>query len=266
MNLIRRLRINHALPVSLLFSFGWVYSSFTDVKLDFFIIGFSTLVFNIFVFIYNDYVDAPYDVKDKEKRKRNVFSNKKNMEIGKIILLGLFLLSIIPLFFVSWEYIILVLIMYFLGIFYSAPFFRAKARPFFDLIFHGSWGAIVFFTGYYYFFGLELSTIIATILIFAGSVAAGLTQEIRDYMVDKKTRQKTSVQLLGLKSSTTLRNSIYYSLSILACFVFILTNKNLFLLITISIIALKTINLVGYSSLKARITLGIPSFLLIFLL
>ena len=266
MNLIRRLRINHALPVFLLFALGWVYSSFTDVKLDFFIVGFSTLVFNIFVFIYNDFVDASYDAKDKEKRKRNVFCNEKNMEKGKIFLLGLFLLSISPLFFVSWEYFILVLMMYFLGIFYSAPVSRAKARPIVDLIFHGSWGAIVFFTGYYYFFGLELSTIIATILIFAGSVAAGLTQEIRDYAIDKKTKQKTSVQLLGLKSSITLRNSIYYSLSILAIFVFTITNKNLLLFITISIILLKTINLFGYSSLKARITLGIPIFLLISLL
>lgn len=266
MNLIRRLRINHALPVTLLFALGWVYTSLTDVKLDFFIIGFSTLVFNIFVFLYNDFVDAPYDAKDKEKRKRNVFCNKKNTEKGKIFLLGLFLLSITPLFFVSVEYFILVLIMYFLGIFYSAPVFRAKARPLFDLIFHGSWGAIVFFTGYYYFFGLDLSTIIATLLIFAGSVAAGLTQEIRDYMVDKETRQKTSVQLLGLKNSITFRNSIYYSLFMLASFVFALTNQYLFLFITISIIALKAIKLLGHSSLKARVTLGIPSFLLIFLL
>ena len=211
-------------------------------------------------------MDAPYDANDKEKRKRNVFNNEKNIKKGKIFLLGLFLLSIIPLFFVSWEYFVLVLIMYFLGIFYSAPVFRAKARPIFDLMFHGSWGAIVFFTGYYYFFGLDLSTIIATLLIFAGSVAAGLTQEIRDYFVDEKTKQKTSVQLLGLKSSITLRNSIYYSLSIFASFVFALTNQNLFLFITISIIVIKTINLLDYSSLKARITLGIPSFLLIFLL
>ena len=264
MNLIRRLRINHALPVFLLFGLGWVYSNFRDVKFDFFIIGFSILIFNIFVFLYNDFVDAPYDAKDTEKRKRNVFCNKKNREKGKFFLSALFFLSITPVFFVSWEYFILVLIMNFSGIIYSAPVFRAKARPFFDIIFHGGWGAIVFFAGYYYFFGLELSTILATILIFAGSVAAGLTQEIRDYLIDKKTRQKTSVQLLGLNSSITLRNSIYTLLFILASFVFALTNKNLFLLITIAILALKTINVLGYSSLKARITLGTPSFLLIF--
>jgi len=264
MNLIRRLRINHALPVFLLFSLGWVYSNFTPVTLDYFILAFSILTFNIFVFLYNDFIDAPYDAKDIEKSKRNIFCNTKNREKGKFFLVALFFLSITPLFFVSWQYILLVLIMYFLGIFYSAPVFRAKARPFFDIIFHGSWGALVFFTGYYYFFGLELSTILATMLIFAGSAAAGLTQEIRDYLIDKKTRQKTSVQLLGLNSSITLRNSIYSVLFILASVVFALTNKNLFLFITIAILALKTINVLGYSSLKARITLGIPSFLLIF--
>ncbi|MBR9678852.1 MAG: UbiA family prenyltransferase [Nanoarchaeota archaeon] len=245
MNILRRLRINHALYTTSFALIGWIFSGF-QVNSEFLILMVSLFFFNIFAFVYNDFIDAPFDAKDNHKSKRNIFCDKKNLKFGKTISVFLIIFVLVTALFVNTQYFFLLLIMLSLMVLYSGPVFRAKSRPFFDVLFHATWAVLVFFAGYYYFFSYSIGLILGSILIFLLSSIQEIGQEIRDFTIDKETNQKTSVQVLGLKNSIILIKGIIYIIHIILTLGFLFMNHSLLSIISITIPLLNIFKIIDF--------------------
>ena len=101
-----------------------------------------------YVWMINDYYDAPYDILDKKKGERNYFCSSNIQEkpyLAKIMLLTPVVISLSFSLILGIETIILVSITILIGHFYSAPPIRFKERLYLDLITHGLYASGLFF-------------------------------------------------------------------------------------------------------------------------
>ncbi len=191
------------------------YTPFSNQFLRYLIMIF---LFNIFIFTFNDYKDAPYDYQDMNKRRRNIFLCQYNKNIGYFclvvpliayLIIGLFETPII--FFFN-------LVTVFLGYNYNAGI-KAKNKPFLDIFFHGTWPVFILVLG---ILMLELQTnieiaIVLTINFLIG-VCSGLLQEYRDFNVDKLNREMTTVVFLGKNRSKLLIKIVCATITIITLF------------------------------------------------
>ena len=126
----------------------------------------SMIMFNIYIWVSNDYYDAPWDKEDDYKGTRNVFCDdpiSRDYRIGQVVLWSSLLLGLacgviadllamntIPVYF------LFALAGMSLSFFYSNPIFRAKGKPVWDWTFHVLWFQISFLPLYLYIFGFEV--------------------------------------------------------------------------------------------------------------
>ena len=104
-----------------------------------------------FIWMTNDYFDAPNDSLDPKKRKRNVFcSNKlKNKPFSGYLILFLPVgISLFFSFLLGFEIFFLSILIAVIGFFYSAPPTRFKEVPLADFFTHG-----IYVGGYFFLLG-----------------------------------------------------------------------------------------------------------------
>ena len=198
------------------------------------------LFFNFFIFLFNDLKDANYDFHDLKKRKRNIFLDKKFKKFG-------FYITVLSSFFIFLigaygGYVLLFFgsLLFLLAYNYSSGI-RAKNKPFLDLLAHGLWPVLIFITGFIYLkIPLSFKELWFISFSFCLSVIGELFQELRDYNVDLKTNEKTSVVTFGKRFSRNMikvlffivnlsffvfsRNFLYFLPFLFAYFVLILNN------------------------------------------
>lgn len=156
-----------------------------------------------FAFMINDVEDWKDDIQDPKKKNRNPISaGRISVRLGTLVSyvvaamsLGLYAVSGMTSFWLGSLGLLL-------GYLYSLKLVRLKSIPVLDVLSHG------FFLGVVYFITMALadgyvgsmaSVAVLAILIFSISVLGDLVNEVRDFVVDKKTGITNTVQLLRLE-------------------------------------------------------------------
>ncbi len=188
-----------------------------------------------YVWMINDYFDAPYDRLDKVKGERNYFCSSNIQEkpyLAWILLLTPVLISLLFSIVIGVEAIVLVLTTLIIGHFYSAPPIRLKEKMFLDLISHGLYASGLFFL----LGGIVLSPFSLVMhqpvfLVFLSiSILDGIwiqfNSQLLDLEIDELGDQRTTSVLLGRQKSIVILRALIVSM--LACTTFYLVaNKSL---------------------------------------
>ncbi|UCE13365.1 MAG: UbiA family prenyltransferase [Candidatus Heimdallarchaeota archaeon] len=248
-NLLFRLRAPNMLGTALLVFTGLVFSirqpSDINQASDLFgatFIVLSMVFFNIYIWISNDYYDAPYDAEDSYKKTRNVFCGRRessDYKIGLIVMWFSLIAGLICGGIAGFEYFLFAMAGMLLAYLYSSPTFRAKSRVGFDWIFHVVWFQITFLPLYLYIFGFDVIWGIESkhiqfysvfLYISLLSLLAQINHQIPDYSIDLQTNQRTTVVALGVKNTITLRYVFYFIIAISVIVICLLNDAILALL------------------------------------
>jgi len=203
---IRLLRIRDWLAYFLIVTFGFLVSkgyAYSLISIS----AFYLLVFLMlgFGFSINDCFDVESD--RLNKLKQNPVA-KKEIEFKRAFLFSIFLaLSAIALSaFFGLKVFLFCLVLSFLAFSYSSPPLRLKSRPFLDVLSHGLFfGAFLFLLPFLVFStALKLSHYLLAFSFFYLSAILELRNHLRDYRSDKKAGLKTTVCVLGQKTSEKL--------------------------------------------------------------
>ena len=156
----------------------------------------------------NDYFDAPYDLKDDNKARFNIFLRRPipRKWIWWIVAVT-FAVSSIPFLSFGWPGVMILLMSYVIMWAYSAPPLRLKSRPGLDLLTHA-----LFIQSWPYAICIWLTrtswTLLDTLVVaicFLASLNGQLRQQIRDFDVDSQT-DKNFATRIGLSGTLiTLR-------------------------------------------------------------
>ena len=174
-----------------------------------------------YIWMSNDYYDAPFDQLDGKKRQLNYFCNTNIQEKPKLALTILLTPIVISFFFSiinGFESIVVWGIILILGHFYNAPPIRFKERCFFDFFTHGLYASGLFFL----LGGLVLSPFSQLLLqplfllLFLLSMIDGawlqFASQIKDYDIDKKGKQNTTSVIIGKQWSLVLLQGLVVSM------------------------------------------------------
>ncbi|MFW9995122.1 MAG: UbiA family prenyltransferase [Candidatus Odinarchaeota archaeon] len=190
----------------------------------------SMVFFNIYIWISNDYYDAPWDKEDGYKGSRNVFCDdpgSRDYRIGLVLMRfsllaglasGLIADLLNPETFPI--YFLFALAGMLLAYFYTSPAFRAKGKAVWDWIFHIIWFQITFLPLYLYIYGfdviwgLDVQFYAVFLYISVLSLLAQINHQIPDYEIDYKTNQQTTVVRLGIKKTIQLRYLAYFLIGV----------------------------------------------------
>ena len=163
-----------------------------------------------FVWLINDYYDAPFDLLDINKSNRNFFCSdrfKENRIVGYIIIILPLICSISISLILGLELFIISIIFFTIGHFYSSPPFRFKEKPFFDIITHGFYvGGFFFLLGGYIFSPINVLMtqpifILFFILSFIDAAWIQFNAQLLDFEIDKLGKQRTTSLYIGKKWS-----------------------------------------------------------------
>jgi len=161
------------------------------------------VLYNYFMFSFNDFMDKDKDSHDAEKKTRNPFLNSQSRQIATLLMaLSGALLILLGLFKIHKIYVNVLLFL--IAFSYSAGI-RAKNKPFLDVIVHGAWVAGTLVLGFLFFdvpVTIREATLVFQYLIV--STLIELSQGIRDYEVDKNTDENTTVVYIGLSKTKTV--------------------------------------------------------------
>ncbi len=172
-----------------------------------------TAIIFLAIFFLTAYVHAINDVEDSdddyhvlEKRKRNPISNKDlTKKQGYLICISLSLTGLFLLLTVSFIVFSLGLTLGLLGFFYSWKPVRLKSIPVADLISHAiGLGVLQFSITYLAFRSFDLFFIPFLIIIVPLSLITEIFHELGDFRVDKKTKIKNTIQMLGIFNTKKL--------------------------------------------------------------
>ncbi|MFX1508407.1 MAG: UbiA family prenyltransferase, partial [Promethearchaeota archaeon] len=140
--ILYRLRVPNIVGTSLLALTGLVLAlrQPTNFNLDGAILIFLSMVFfNIYIWVSNDYYDAPFDAADDYKKSRNVFCSDpetREYKIGNFFIWFSLTAGLICGFLAGILYFLFAVAGMLLAFLYNSPVFRAKSRVAFDWIFH----------------------------------------------------------------------------------------------------------------------------------
>lgn len=174
-----------------------------------------------YIWMSNDYYDAPFDRLDEKKRELNYFC-KTNIQKKPILAFSLLLtpiiISLVFSFINGIESVFLWGIILIVGHFYNAPPIRFKERLFFDFFTHGLYASGLFFL----LGGVVLTSISQLLqqpiflLLFVFSIIDGswiqFSAQLKDYEIDKIGKQKTTSILIGKNSSLILLQGLVCSM------------------------------------------------------
>lgn len=186
----------------------------------------SMVFFNVYIWISNDYYDAPYDAEDSYKKTRNVFCGSResnDYKIGLVVMWFSLIAGLICGGIAGFAYFLFAAAGMLLAYFYSSPSFRAKSRVGFDWAFHVIWFQITFLPLYLYIFGFDviwgfegkhIQFYSVFLYISLLSLLAQINHQIPDYSIDFQTNQRTTVVVLGVKNTIKLRYIFYFIIAI----------------------------------------------------
>ncbi len=205
--LIRLSRLGEYLPqLFLIFLLIFLISPQNLLSYKTIVIFLANLFLTAFTYAINDVEDAEDDYQDLKKRKRNMLTNgiikKREGYIISFSMLvtGLFFLSLLN------KLVLMVgLLLSFNSFLYSWNQLRLKSIPLLDLFSHaGCLGALQFLTTYLTFRSLDSQILPFLIIIIPLSFSSQISQQLRDFKVDKKTKINNTTQLIGKKNSKAL--------------------------------------------------------------
>ncbi|MHA1967376.1 MAG: UbiA family prenyltransferase [Candidatus Hodarchaeales archaeon] len=193
-----------------------------------------------FIWMTNDYFDAPYDSLDPKKRNRNIFCSKKftnNPYSGYLILFLPFGISLVFSFMLGLEIFLLTILIALMGFFYSAPPIRFKEVPVADLITHG-----FYVGGFFFLLGGTVITPLSSLLtqqpplflvflLLAIVDMSGIqyNSQLIDIEVDSKSKQRTTSLWVGKRYSILiLRGLVGLILSCLPLYLFLIFNSSIY--------------------------------------
>ena len=193
-----------------------------------------------FIWMTNDYFDAPYDSLDPEKRNRNVFCSSKlmtNPYSGYLILFLPFGISLVFSFLLGIEIFFLTIFIALIGFFYSAPPIRFKEVPVLDLITHG-----IYVGGYFFLLGGAVLTPLSSLLtqqpplflvffLLAVVDMSGIqyNSQLIDIEADSKSKQRTTSLWVGRRYSILiLRGLVGLLLACLPLYLFLIFNSSIY--------------------------------------
>lgn len=182
-----------------------------------------SFIYMPYLFVINDYFDAPYDALDEEKKIRNPFCNKDFREKANVKILMILpgLITLILGFLISVEAGIITIFALFFGIFYSAPPLRFKERTIADFTVHGlSLGVYFFSLGFYSIYITANPYVLpvfwlAMYLAFIDGAWIHFDSSFVDYYTDKKGDQKTTVVSIGPEKSLIILSLMLLSILVL---------------------------------------------------
>ncbi len=187
-----------------------------------------------YIWMINDYFDAPYDLLDEKKGARNYFCSsniKKKPYLAKIMLLTPVVISLSFSLILGIETIILVSITLLIGHFYSAPPIRFKERVYLDLITHGLYASGLFFllgglviSPFEYLIQQPLFLVFISLSILDG-IWIQFNSQLIDFNIDQKGKQRTTSVILGKKNSALLLRGLICSMLALMTFYLILNDS-----------------------------------------
>jgi 4-hydroxybenzoate polyprenyltransferase len=161
-------------------------------------------------FVYDIDVDKYHDgsLKDLDLRKQPLLSGELTIAQAKIFSWFLFFLSFVGLFVNSF-YGAMILLNSILGILYSIPPFRFKARPFLDIFINVMSGSVLL-----YFAGASLQIIDFPIIVVIAGALIGASwyypTVIADYDFDKRAKLMTTAVFFGGRNAFRVWKYLYY--------------------------------------------------------
>ncbi len=224
--LMFKLRLNYALVSSTLLLGGFFSNNLAEFNGKYIILILGFFFANVFGFVVNDFFDALSDHKDDEKKLRNLFCSSKTKLLGKVILYTSLGLSLFFGGIVSYPILLFIVLLNILAVSYSAPPIKLRDRLYWDWIFVFLWKGLIIFAGYYHFFGINISAMNPFMygtmgIVLLVSLVSQISNQIRDFEVDKKTNSNNTVQYLGFKTALAIKRTslvIFYAFSLIFCF------------------------------------------------
>ena len=206
-NLLKLSRLKGYLPnLFLIFVFIFIISPQNFFSYETVVIFFANLFLTAFTYAINDVEDAEDDYHDLKKRKRNIISSRTiKKSDGYIISFSFLFAGLTLLFFLNKLVLIIGLILSLNSFLYSWKILRFKSIPILDLISHAlSLGAMQIVITYLTFRHLDFQILPFLLFIIPMSFSCQISQQLRDFKVDKKTKIYNSTQLIGEKISIAL--------------------------------------------------------------
>ncbi len=224
--LMFKLRLNYALVSSTLLLGGFFSNNLIGLNFGYIALILGFFFSNVFGFVVNDFFDALSDHKDDEKKVRNIFCSPKTKLLGKVMLYTSLGLSLFFGVIVSYPILLFIVLLNILAFSYSAPPIKLRDRLYWDWIFVFLWKGIIIFAGYFYFFGINVAVVnpfmYGTLgIILLVSLVSQISNQLRDFDVDKKTNSNNTVQYLGFKTALAVKRTslvIFYAFSLIFCF------------------------------------------------
>lgn len=247
------LRFSYAVVSSGLILVGFFWNNLHGFSLEYVTLIVSIFCANVFMFVVNDYYDAPHDQKDPVKQERNVFCSPSTKQTGKIVLYTSVGLSLVLSGTVSLSIFLIVVFLDLLALAYSSPQIKLRNRMYWDWIFVFLWKGLIIAPGYIYFFGTDITAMNSfmcgtLIIIMLSSWINQLDNQIRDFEVDKLNNTGHSSQRLGHKTSLSLKlilSIFFFGFSLVFCYLMHLHIAMALIAINLSLYCL--VNPVKYS-------------------
>jgi len=241
--LLNDLRLSYAVVSTGLILLGFFWNNLTGFDWQYLVLIVGIFSANVFMFVVNDFYDAPHDSKDPVKRARNLFCSPDTRKIGKVILYASLCLSLFLGAIVSLPVLLIIVLFDLLAFFYSAPPVKLRNRLYWDWIFVFLWKTLIIAASYVYFFGMDLSAgnsfMYGTLtIILLLSLISQLDNQIRDFKVDKTNDTNHSVQRLGHERSSLLKFILlifFFAFSFMFCYLLDLYITMILILVNISL-------------------------------
>jgi 4-hydroxybenzoate polyprenyltransferase len=151
------------------------------------------------VYAINDVEDAEDDYHDLKKRKRNPISNGDlTKKQGRLIAFLLLFIGLSLLLTISYLVFLVGSALISVGIIYSWKPIRLKSKPIIDLISHAiACGGLQFSIAYLAFRSFDPLFISFLMVVIPISFASDISQQFRDFEVDRKTKINNTLQKFG---------------------------------------------------------------------
>ncbi|MBU6997909.1 MAG: UbiA family prenyltransferase [Theionarchaea archaeon] len=224
LGLLEDLRFDYAVVSSALILVGFFWNHLQGFSWQVVILVVSVFCGNVFMFVVNDYFDAPHDLRDPTKGTRNVFCSERYRQFGIAVLYTSSGVSLALAASITWAVFVPILLLNVLALLYSAPPVRLRDRMYWDWIFVFFWKGLIIAASYLYFLGVRFTTepfvwgsLFILLLI---SLHGQMDNQIRDFHVDKVSSASHTVQKLGRNTSHILKVMLlvfFFGFSILFC-------------------------------------------------
>jgi 4-hydroxybenzoate polyprenyltransferase len=239
--ILRDLRLHYALMSTSLICLGFFLNYLEGFNWWFPVLYLSFFCSNVFGFVVNDFYDAASDNHEFGKQTRNLFCSTNTKQFATGVLYASLSLSIVLSGLVAPSMVLITILFNTLAYVYSAPPIQLRNRPYWDWIFVFLWKGLIIFAGQYYFSGViphDSFSIGVITMILMLSLLAQITNQIRDFNVDKLMNTMNSSQYLGFHTTSSLHRVLlilFFSFSILFCVLFKLHGTMLLILLNLSL-------------------------------